>query len=411
MSGPAGGSGPPGGGFAWAVVFACFVVAVFGWGFGFYGQAVYLAELHRTRGWSASLISSATTVYYLFGAVLLALVHDAITRLGSRLVMLGGAALLGLGATAVGLATQPWQLYAASLVMAFGWAATSSTAITTTIALWFDARRGLAISLASNGASAAGFTVAPMLVYLSSRYGLAASVAGVAGALWLLLLPTILFGLRRPRAGAADTHAAGAAATVPHVAARRQDVLRSLGFWTIAGPFALALAAQVGYLTHQVAFLLPTLGAERTGLAIAYGSIAAMSGRVGLGLVVDRLNQRIVTAVSLLSQALALAAMVSWHGNATVLFLGSILFGLSVGNVITLPALIVQREFDARSFGMVIGLSTAIGQVTYAFGPALLGVIRDAVGSYGAALGLCMTLEVVAALAVLGGPAIGRIAR
>lgn len=49
----------------WPVVLACFCLAVFAWGFGFYGQSVYLAALRDTRGWSTSLISGATTTYYL----------------------------------------------------------------------------------------------------------------------------------------------------------------------------------------------------------------------------------------------------------------------------------------------------------------------------------------------------------
>ena len=83
------------------------------------------------------------------------------------------------------------------------------------------------------------------------------------------------------------------------------------------------------------------------------------------------------------------------------LYAGGVLFGLSVGNVITLPALIIQREFAARSFGLVLGLSTALAQVTFACGPALLGAIRDASGSYAPALGLCMTLQAIASAIVL----------
>jgi cyanate permease len=45
----------------------------------------------------------------------------------------------------------------------------------------------------------------------------------------------------------------------------------------------------------------------------------------------------------------------------------------------------------------LVGLSTAIGQFTYAFGPGLLGVVRDATGGYTAALVLCMTLQLTAA--------------
>ena len=76
-------------------------------------------------------------------------------------------------------------------------------------------------------------------------------------------------------------------------------------------------------------------------------------------------------------------------------------FGLSVGNVITLPSLIVQREFAARSFGLVIGLSSTIGYVALAFGPVLLGVARDVTGGYGLALGICIALQLAAAALVL----------
>ena len=76
-------------------------------------------------------------------------------------------------------------------------------------------------------------------------------------------------------------------------------------------------------------------------------------------------------------------------------------FGLSVGNVITLPALIVQREFAPQSFGLVIGLSSMVGQATLAFGPTLLGIARDLTGSYDAAIGLCIGLQLVAAVLVL----------
>ena len=49
----------------WRVVFALFMFAVFAWGLGFYGHGVYLAELQRAKGWPTSLISTATTLYYL----------------------------------------------------------------------------------------------------------------------------------------------------------------------------------------------------------------------------------------------------------------------------------------------------------------------------------------------------------
>ena len=46
-------------------------------------------------------------------------------------------------------------------------------------------------------------------------------------------------------------------------------------------------------------------------------------------------------------------------------------------------------------------LSTAVGQVAYAFAPALAGVIHDAADGYGVVLALCAGLQLLAAALVL----------
>jgi MFS family permease len=165
------------------VILACFCVAVFAWGFGFYGQSVYVAELRKLHGWPTSAITAATTVFYLSGAILMPFVGNVLARLGPRITLLCGAALLGGGACLFGGAFALWQLFPAALVMAADWAATTGTAIALTLAFWFQARRGLAISLAVNGASASGFLVAPILVQLSTALGLrlALPVAVICG--------------------------------------------------------------------------------------------------------------------------------------------------------------------------------------------------------------------------------------
>ena len=66
----------------WRVVFACYLAAVFCWGFGLYGHGVYLAELNRLHGWPTSLISAGTTAFYLLTAALVVFISDAIARLG-----------------------------------------------------------------------------------------------------------------------------------------------------------------------------------------------------------------------------------------------------------------------------------------------------------------------------------------
>jgi cyanate permease len=111
---------------------------------------------------------------------------------------------------------------------------------------------------------------------------------------------------------------------------------------------------------------------------------------------VDRINLRIFTTISFGSQALALLAMTQTTSFWPLLLLCAI-YGLSVGNVITLPSLIVQREFPAAAFGMIVALSTAITQFVYAFGPGLVGIVRDASVNYAPALVLCALFNLAAA--------------
>src|SRR5579872_4934281 len=140
----------------WRIVIVCFLVATFGWAFGFYGQSVYLAELQRQHGWTASLISAGTTFFYLFGALLVVFVAEAVRKFGPRRCMVAGTLAMAAAVVALGQVSAPWQLYLAEIALSFGWAGMSLAMISNTLGLWFDHRRGMAISLALNGASFGG---------------------------------------------------------------------------------------------------------------------------------------------------------------------------------------------------------------------------------------------------------------
>jgi MFS family permease len=386
----------------WRIVFACFLMAVLSWGFGFYGHAFYLAELRRLHGWPASLVAGATTAYYLFGALLVAFVSDAIRRLGARTCVLVGAICFAGSTGALPFVTEPRQLFAAYLLMAFGWASMSLGAITSVLGLWFDRKRGLAISLALNGASLGGVVVVPALVLLAGAGGFttamlvgAAAILAVSG-----LIAFRLLGASPPLSHRASGDGAQSAAP----SWTRMGALKSLHFWSVAAPFALALLSQVGFLVHQIAYLEPTIGRTNVGVAVAITTAMAIVGRLALGTIAERMNQRLAIALSLLSQAAALVVMMNTT-EVNKIYAACALYGLSVGNLITLPALVIQREFEAASFGTLIGLSTAIAQVTYAFGPAVVGLVRDATGGYATALALCIAINLLAAALVIRRPA------
>ena len=383
----------------WRIVAVCFLVATFGWGLGFYGQSVYLAELHRLHGWPASLISSATTFFYLFGAVIVAFVSEAMRAFGPRNCLLAGIFALAVAAVMMGQVTAPWQLYVANALLAFGWGGTSLGIITNTLGLWFDRKRGMAISLALNGASFGGIVGVPLLVAAIERFGFDGAMIAAATTMLVLMIPVILMFVGRPPdrgGGAAEL----AAAEAPSASQIRAQAFHDTAFLTVCIAFALVLFAQVGFIVHLISFLDPVVGRAQAATAVALLTAMAVVGRVLFSTVIDRLNQRLASAISFASQAVALAIVINSR-NEVLLVAACALFGFSVGNLITLPSLIVQREFDPRSFGVLISLITAINQVTYAFGPGVIGVLRDASGSYALPFYGCIGLELTAAVLIM----------
>ena len=378
--------------FGWRVVVACFLMALACWGFGLYGHSVYLAELTRLYGWPPSVISAASTTMYLLNAVLVIFTSNALARFGARRFVLFGLAALTLSVVLLALARAPWQVYGAYLAMSFGWLGLGLVTIPTVISQWFTRRRGLAISLALNGASFGGIVVAPSLVWLIHVAGFTSAMLIAAAVTVAILVPVILLWV--------PSQAAPQQQTASDSSWTRRDALRSVPFWTVSGPFALALIAQVAFIVHQIAFMEPITGRAQAALSVSLMTTFAVIGRLTLGAVVDRLDPRFISSVSMFSQAVALFVMTRTT-DTTVLLSCCAAYGFSVGNIITLPALIVQREFPAATFGMVLGLCAAIGTFAGAIGPGLIGLIRDATGTYAAALLVCMTLKIVGGACVL----------
>jgi MFS family permease len=383
----------------WRIVAVCFLVATFGWAFGFYGQSVYLAELHRIHGWPTSLISTATTFFYLFGALLVAFVSEAIRAFGPRNCMLAGVVVMASAVALIGQVAAPWQLYAVNALLAFGWAGTSLGMITNTLGLWFDSRRGMAISLALNGASFGGIVGVPLIVTAIGHLGFPDAMITAAIVMVVLLVPVIVIFVGRPpdRTSSAVT---SIVADAPSASRIRAQAFRDTAFLSVSIAFALVLFAQVGFIVHLISFLDPVIGREHAAIAVALLTAMAVVGRVLFSTVIDRLNQRLASAISFASQAVALAVIINLH-NDIALMAACALFGFSVGNLITLPALIVQREFDPRSFGVLVSLITAINQITYAFGPGVIGLLRDASGSYSLPFYGCIGLELTAAVLIM----------
>jgi len=385
----------------WWVVFCCFVIALYGWGFGFYGLSLYLVALSKARGWSPATISAAITFYYIAGAFLVMQVGDTIEKRGARIVVLVGVGLMGLGVLGLTVARQPWHLYLAFAAMIPGWVAMGGGSINTIIAQWFDHRRGLAASLALNGASFGGLVFAPAFAWGIDTFGFAKACYGAVAVVLATLWPLAAFALRPRRAGEHDIGDEDAARAEPSgEAMSRRALLGTPRYLTMVGAFSIGLLAQISFIAHQAAFLEPTLGLKGAGWALSVTALSAVVGRLAVGAVIDHIDRRLATAANLAVQVVSMAVLLSTSSVAG-LYLGCILFGFGVGNLITLPGLIVQQEFPRRDFARAVSLNVAVTQLVAAVGPYLLGVLHDLSGNYRSSLMACLVLQVAAALLIL----------
>lgn len=350
-------------------------------------------------------------MYYALGAALLFLVVGPLfDRWGARAVVTIGTVAMACGVVLLTLITRPWQVYASFAVMALGWATMSGAALNIIVAPWFDRRRGLALSWAMNGGSAGGVVIAPLLVLAIARFGFAFGLDMAAAVMLAVLIPVAVLALRprHPdehdpadlRSGLDKLYASATMSPDEVAGFRLATVLRTRAFLTISIPFALALTAQVGFLTHQVAFLLSTIGTIAAGWAVSLTTFAAVVGRVATGFVVDRFDRRAVASLNFVVQALGMGLLAA-SAEPSLLYLGCVLFGIGLGNATSLPGLIVQQEFPKRHFARIISIVVAINQFTFAFGPTLLAQLQHAEGTYTAALLVCLAMEIAAAIVVL----------
>jgi len=399
--------------YGWRVVAAAFALAVFGWGLGFYGPPVYLHAVREARGWSLALISTAVTVHFLFGAVVVANLPKLYGRFGVPTVTKAGAIALATGVAGWALACEPWQLFVATLLSGGGWVTMSAAAINAIVAPWFVRTRPAALASAYNGSSVGGVVFSPLWVAAIGFLGFpwAAAIIGLVVIVTIWILADRYFATTPAQMG---LNADGDAPDVPMSATSTRPALpgrqmwRNLRFVTLAAGMALGLFAQIGLLAHLFSLLVPALGAQLAGVAASAATAAAIAGRTLVGwLMPAGADRRRIACASYVIQIVgSLAFLLAAGDNVPLLLLGVVLFGAGIGNATSLPPLIVQVEFAKDDVPRVVSLIISISQATYAFAPAAFGLIREfapqlGAPSVGAAPWVFIAAALIQALAIV----------
>jgi MFS family permease len=400
--------------YGWRVVGATFVLAVFGLGIGFHGPAVYLHAVHERTGWPLALISTAVTVHFLAGAIVVANLPALHRRLGIPAVTKAGAILLAVGVFGWAIATAPWLLFAATLLSGAGWVTMGVAAINAIVAPWFDRERPAALAMAYNGGNIGGVVFSPLWAAAIAAVGFPAAAAAIglimAITMWVLAdtvfskTPQQMRSLPDGDDTATRTAPAALSATTPLPGSL---LWRDGKFLTLAAGMAFGLFAQIGLVVHLFSLLVPALGATQAGLAMGLVTAMAIAGRslIGWAMPADA-DRRLVASASYAVQIAGCVAFIAAAGTSVpLLLLGVVLFGAGFGNGTWLPPLIAQAEFVADDVPRVVALIVAISQATYAFAPVVFGMVREfttaaADADSDAAPGLFIVAGIVQGLAI-----------
>jgi MFS family permease len=398
--------------YGWRVVGATFVLAVFGLGMGFHGPAVYLHTLHQQRGWPLALVSTAVTVHFLAGAMVVANLPALYRRFGIAAVTKAGSVCLAVGVFGWAIATAPWQLFGVTLLSGAGWVTMGVAAVNAIVSPWFNRDRPAALAMAYNGGNIGGVIFSPLWATSIGAIGFPAAAAaiGLVMALTMWLLADLVFA-RTPQQMrlTPDGDAVGAPAVPVTSSIARplpgSRLWRDRRFLTLAAGMALGLFAQIGLVVHLYSLLVPALGGSQAGLVMGLVTAMAILGRSLIGWTMPvGADRRLVACASTAIQMTGCGVFVIAAGTSVpLLLLGVVLFGAGFGNGTWLPPLIAQVEFVADDVARVVALIVAISQGAYAFAPVVFGMIRElaphAAGS-GAAPGLFIAAAFVQGLAI-----------
>lgn len=377
--------------------------------------SVYYLALLETFSWSHSdgaSVASANFLVYAFAAPLVGLAFD---RLGPRVLMPAGGALVGAGLLLSSFANSLWSLYFSfGVITALGQGALGFVGHNALISYWFVRRRATAIGIASMGQGLGALVMVPLTQFLIDRIGWRSTFMVTSVLILLAVVPAnALLQRRHPQDvgqlpdGDSAAPAANPATHAKKAAAGRdwtlREAVRSFPFWCITiGHLALGTALFL-INTHVVAHFV-SVGYEKMLAAFIAGLIGfvRLGGTLVWGLVSDRLGRDKAYAVATLVTLFGVGCFMATPQGSPLWFayFAAVLYsiGHSAGNP-TYGA-VIGDIFSGQKVGLIFGFLEISFGLGSAFGAWIGGYLFDVTGSYAWAFALCLVCFAVSGLAI-----------
>jgi len=329
-------------------------------------------------GWTRTVLSTATAVAFFMMGALAMLAGRLNDRYGPRIVIGTAGIAYGIGYLLIAHVSEPWQLIALFATL-IGLGLSAHDVVTlSTIARWFERRRGIMTAIVKVGTACGQFTIPPVAAWLILSEGWRPAIValGALGGLLLLTAAILMKAPPKPARASASEEAPGIAFA---------EARRSSTFWRLCAIQFLFFPTLMTVPLHIVVHGTD-LGMELDTAALLLSIMASASilGRLAVGGLSDRIGGRRAYVLCFVPLIASLAALVAVRDHAA-LFAVIAVYGFAHGGFFTVVSPTVAEFFGLRAHGAIFGVVLFFGTVGGSVGPILAGRVFDVTGTYDSA--------------------------
>lgn len=383
--------------FGWNIVAASTLLTLLTVGMRM-GIGPFFLPMATGLGFSRSLLASIVAVGMLFYGLGMPLAGYLVARVGTKVVLLTG--------TAIVVASSIWSVFATSpltfllsfgVLLSTGLAFTSPVALTPVISRWFTRQRGMALFFLSTGSMAGIAVMTPVLTLAIDSAGWRLTLAGFAVVFAAITIPVALFVIRDTAPAGTDLLPDQKPASVAHRPVSMSsltftDAIRTAPFWKIcAGLFACGFSMNL-LGTHGMPMLMDHgFDAMTSSYGIGLIGLVAIFGTLVMGRLADRLPRRNILAAIYFIRGLGFLALLV-VGTHYELYIAASIGGLVWAGSIALSSAILADLYGVRLVGILYGWAYLSHQIGATFSSWLGGWGYEAFGTHWIAFGLSAAL-------------------
>jgi len=381
--------------YGWVIVTVSTLALVISNGLSYYGIPAFYKFIREDfvgRGTipaneAETFIANGATLTILLAGLFAPVAGWLVQKYNLRVLMAAGCVVMGLAFLLHSQATTPGIVYLSRVLMGISLGLVGVLINVILVSNWFRRLRGTALGIVLTGTSIGGFIVPPVATSLILKYGWRTSMLVLSLAVWVVLLPAVIFLIKNRPSDIGATPDGDLASSEDNKNEDQSgstgmtlgEALRTPLFWIFA--LCAALIFYPIFVTGQQFILY--LQTEKIGLSAQSASLAlsalfavSIGGKFLFGFLSDKFSSTKVMLACCATMFLATLVLLSLTANTAFLFL--IPFGLGYGGTFVLLQRLVADYFGMREYGKILGVITLIETLGAAIGGKITGYLADA---------------------------------